>query len=284
MRVANVDGRAFLLTTTTSGHDIATASDGRFGPDLAALYEAWEDFAAWTRTFQPGRAPVSFDRAQLGPPSPAPRQILAIGLNYSKHADETGFQAPDLRPSVFTKFVSSLAGPDCEVVLPSGGHTDWEVELVAVIGREGHKIPAANAWQHVAGLTIGQDISERVLQMATSPPQFSLGKSYPRFAPTGPWIVTPDEFPNRDDIQLGCSIDGEILQSGRTGDLIFTVAQLIEELSKVVTLLPGDLIFTGTPDGVGLGRVPARWLQPGERLRTWITGIGEMQQTFVAAE
>lgn len=284
MRFANVDGRALLLATDTSGYDIAIASNGQFEPRPAALFEAWDDVVTWAEAFQPDQAPMSFERARLGPPSPAPRQIFAIGLNYSKHADETGFQVPEHLPPVFTKYVSSLTGPDGEVVLPSGGHTDWEVELVAAIGRGGHGISAADAWQHVAGLTIGQDISERILQMAAPPPQFSLGKSFPGFAPTGPWLVTPDEFPNRDDIALGCSINGEVVQSSRTRDLIFPVARLIEELSKVVTLFPGDLIFTGTPEGVGLGRSPERWLQAGDRLRTWIDGIGDMRQSFVSAE
>jgi 2,4-didehydro-3-deoxy-L-rhamnonate hydrolase len=133
----------------------------------------------------------------------------------------------------------------------------------------------------VAGVSAGQDVSERILQMAATPPQFSLGKSYPGFGPVGPWLVTPDELPNRDDLELGCLINGEQMQKGRTRDLIFSVSELIEQLSAVTPLLPGDVIFTGTPAGVGLGRDPQRWLAPGDVLTTYIEGIGEMRHRFV---
>lgn len=283
MRIANVDGRAVLLTSETTGHDVAIASGGRFGPGLMSLYDDWTELMAWATTPIEGAA-VTFTREQLGPPAPTPRQIIAVGLNYSRHAAEAGFEPPEELPPVFTKFASSLTGPDTTVALPPGGHTDWEVELVVVIGKGGHGIPRDAAWRHIAGLTIGQDLSERVLQMAAQPPQFSFGKSYPGFAPTGPWLVTPDEFADRNDLRLGCDIDGETVQDGRTSDLIFPVDTLIHELSKVLTLMPGDLVFTGTPDGVGLGRTPQRWLRPGEHLHTWIEGIGEMHQTMVSAD
>lgn len=160
---------------------------------------------------------------------------------------------------------------------------DWEVELVVVIGRTAHQISEDEAWDHVAGLTIGQDISERVSQLAGPAPQFSLGKSFPNFAPVGPWLVTPDAVADRDDLRLGCAIDGETVQDGRTRDLIFPVARLVAELSRTITFRPGDLVFTGTPAGVGLGRDPQRFLRPGNELTSWIEGIGEMRQTFVGA-
>lgn len=282
MRLANVNGRAVLLQDDANGYDIAKLSEGRFGPDLPAIYEDWESFSQWASRVQPDGNGITFDRADLGAPSPAPRQIVAVGLNFSKHAAEAGFEASTTLPPLFTKFVSALAGPECKVVLPSHGHTDWEVELVAVIGKTAHGVAVDDAWQYVAGLTIGQDISERILQTAATPPQFSFGKSHPNFAPTGPWLVTPDEFADPDDIAIGCSIDGETVQSGRTRDLIFSTSRLIAELSKVITLFPGDLLFTGTPEGVGLGRTPQRWLAPGNHLRTWADGIGEMNQVFVA--
>jgi 2-keto-4-pentenoate hydratase/2-oxohepta-3-ene-1,7-dioic acid hydratase in catechol pathway len=143
-------------------------------------------------------------------------------------------------------------------------------------------VPAAAAWEHVAGLSVGQDVSERILQMASKPPQFSMGKSYPGFGPVGPWLVTPDEFSDPDDLELGCSINGEQMQKARTRDLIVGVPELIEHLSGVTPLLPGDIIFTGTPSGVGSGRSPQRWLAPGDVLTTYIEGIGEMRHTFVA--
>jgi 2-keto-4-pentenoate hydratase/2-oxohepta-3-ene-1,7-dioic acid hydratase in catechol pathway len=134
----------------------------------------------------------------------------------------------------------------------------------------------------VAGLCVGQDISERITQMQSSAPQFGLGKSFPGFAPMGPWLVTPEEFVNPDDLELGCSINGEEVQKGRTGDLIFSVPSLISKLSAVLPLLPGDVIFTGTPAGVGLGRTPQRFLADGEELVSHIEGIGELHQTFYA--
>lgn len=283
MRIANHHSRAVLLTSDEAGIDIHTASGGRFGPDLAPLYNDWEAFTAWAQGLSGVEADVSVDRSLLGSPSPAPRQIFAIGLNYSAHAKESGFEEPDQLPPVFTKFVSALTGPDTQVVLPEGGNTDWEVELVAVIGKEASNVSAAEAWDYVAGLSIGQDLSERVSQLRGPAPQFGLGKSFPGFAPVGPWLVTPDSFGNPDDLELGCSLDGEELQKGRTSELIFSVPALIQGLSQTVTLLPGDIIFTGTPSGVGVGRNPQRFIQSGETLVSRIEGIGEITQTFVAA-
>jgi 2-keto-4-pentenoate hydratase/2-oxohepta-3-ene-1,7-dioic acid hydratase in catechol pathway len=282
MKLANVGGRAFLVTADDRGVDVQQASDGKFGPGLSSIYEDWEGFRAWAD--EPHTGPErGFTRAELGPPSPVPRQIVAIGPNYREHAAESGFEAPDRLPPTFTKFVSALSGPDAKVVLPAGGNVDWEVELVAVVGRVTSRVSEADAWSHLAGVTIGQDLSERVSQLAGPTPQFSLGKSYPNFAPVGPWLVTADELADHDDLALGCAIDGETVQNGRTADLIFPVARLIAELSHIITLYPGDLVFTGTPSGVGLGRSPQRFLQPGEELVSWIEGIGEMRQRFVAA-
>lgn len=283
MRIANHNNRALLLTSDEAGIDIHTASEGRFGPDLSPIYNNWEAFTVWAQSVSGSGADITIDRSRLGSPSPAPRQIFAIGLNYSAHAKESGFEEPEQLPPVFTKFVSALTGPDTTVVLPEDGKTDWEVELVAIIGKEASNVSAKDAWNHVAGLSIGQDISERVSQLRGPAPQFGLGKSFPGFAPVGPWLVTPDEFSNRDDLELGCSLDGEELQKGRTCELIFSIPALIQGLSQTVTLLPGDIIFTGTPSGVGVGRTPQRFIQPGQTLVSRIEGIGEITQTFVAA-
>jgi 2-keto-4-pentenoate hydratase/2-oxohepta-3-ene-1,7-dioic acid hydratase in catechol pathway len=283
LRIANHDSRAVLLTSDDAGVDVHTASGGRFGPDLPSLYNEWEAFTAWAWGASGLTADVAIDRCLLGSPSPAPRQIFAIGLNYSAHAKESGFEEPDQLPPVFTKFVSSLTGPDTTVELPEGGNTDWEVELVAIVGKEASNVSAADAWEYVAGLSIGQDLSERVSQLRGPAPQFGLGKSFPGFAPVGPWLVSPGEFGNPDDLEIGCSLDGEEVQKGRTSELIFSVPALIQGLSQTVTLLPGDIIFTGTPSGVGLGRTPQRFIQPGETLVSRIEGIGEISQTFVPA-
>lgn len=179
------------------------------------------------------------------------------------------------RPGHVHKFPASLSGPfdDIEIV---GDTVDWEVELVAIIGRTADRVAEADGWDHVAGLTVGQDISDRTLQSAAGA-QFSLGKSRRGFGPMGPWVVTPDELADPDDLALGCAVDGETVQEARTSDLIFSVPRLVAELSSVLPLLPGDVIFTGTPAGVGITRDPARFLQPGQELTTWVEGIGTIR-------
>ena len=181
----------------------------------------------------------------------------------------------------FTKYRTSLAGP-VGVVELTGPKIDWEVELVAVISRAAHRVSEADGWDYVAGLTIGQDISDRETQFNAHPPQFSLGKSYPGYAPMGPVVVTPDEFADRDDLELSCAVNGEQMQKGRTSEMIFSVPQLVSRLSHITPLLPGDIIFTGTPSGVGMGRTPQRFLTDGDVLTSRIAGIGEIEQRFVA--
>jgi 2-keto-4-pentenoate hydratase/2-oxohepta-3-ene-1,7-dioic acid hydratase in catechol pathway len=277
MRIANLAGRLSIIVDQLAV-DVADASDNLFGPQVQDIYERFDEFREWaaSEALPAGRR---FDLAELGAPAPHPRQLLAIGLNYSEHASESGFAAPP-SPAVFTKFVTSIAGPFAEVALPPG-NVDWEVELVVVIGRRAFHVREPEAWSHVAGLTVGQDISERVLQMVGPVPQFSLAKSFPGFTPMGPWLVTADEFNNPDDLELSCAIDGEQMQKGRTSELIFSVPALIAKLSAVLPLLAGDVIFTGTPAGVGMGRSPQRYLQPGQTLTSSIEGIGEMRQVLV---
>jgi 2,4-diketo-3-deoxy-L-fuconate hydrolase len=283
VRTANLAGRLALVTADGSAAlDVERASAGRFGADPQAVFDRWDEFVAWAGTADLTEA-EPFAVEGLGAPAPSPRQVLAIGLNYGEHAAESGFAVPDAPTVMFTKWTSCLTGPVSEVVLPAGGHTDWEVELVAVIGKAARNVSEATAWDHVAGLTVGQDLSERITQQAGPSPQFSLGKSLPGFGPMGPWLVTPDEFDDRDDLELGCAIDGETVQKGRTRDLIFSVPAMIAKLSQKLPLLPGDVLFTGTPSGVGLGRTPQRFLQPGEELVSYVAGIGELRQRFVAA-
>ena len=279
MRIANLSGRLVLLHEGRAV-DVERASGGAFGADPQAVYERWEEFAAWAAGADLTGG-TAFEPRDLGSPSPSPRQVLAAGLNYRDHAAESGFAVPEGLPPVFTKFSTSISGPVTEVRLPEGGHTDWEVELVAVIGRRAEQVREADAWSHVAGLAAGQDISERILQLSGPAPQFSLGKSYPGFAPIGPWLVSVDEFDDPDDLELSCAINGEEVQKGRTRDLIFSVPALVSRLSAVLPLLPGDVIFTGTPAGVGLGRTPQRWLAAGDELVSSIEGIGELRQRFI---
>jgi 2-keto-4-pentenoate hydratase/2-oxohepta-3-ene-1,7-dioic acid hydratase in catechol pathway len=281
MRVANVAGRLAVLTQD-GAVDVERASDGRFAADPQAVYERWEEFRRWADEADLSAA-EAVDPQQLGAPAPRPRQVLAIGLNYRAHAAESGLAVPENIPPTFTKFPTCLTGPYGDVVLPDGGATDWEVELVAVIGARAEGVTEGDAWAHVAGLAVGQDLSERIIQTAGPAPQFSLGKSFPGFGPVGPWLVTPDEFDDPDDLELACAVNGEQMQKSRTSDLIFSVPQLIARLSAVLPLLPGDLIFTGTPSGVGAGRNPRRFLAPGDELVSHIEGIGEIRQRFIAA-
>lgn len=275
MRFGSLHGRLTVFTAA-GAVDVEKASGGRFAADPQSVYADWEAFRAFD--FSEAES-VPFDAADLGAPAPEPAQVFAIGLNYRAHAAESKLDSPDRFPPVFTKFRTALSGPVTTVALPEG-NVDWEVELVAVIGRRAERVAAADAWSHVAGLTVGQDLSERVGQLAGPAPQFSLGKSHPGFAPTGPWIVTVDELANPDDLELGCAVDGEQVQLGRTADLLFSVPALVEGLSAVTPLLPGDLIFTGTPAGVGMGRTPQRFLHAGDVLTSHIEGIGTLTQTF----
>jgi 2,4-didehydro-3-deoxy-L-rhamnonate hydrolase len=275
VKIANANDRA-VLVLDDSIVDIATASEGRFGPDPMGVYADWDAFREFASSINAGTAPLV--EADLRCPVPEPRQVFAIGLNYRSHAEESGQKLPDT-PATFTKFPASLGGPFDEIEIVNGT-VDWEVELVVVIGTRCDHVAAADAWSHVAGLTVGQDISDRTLQFSAGA-QFSLGKSHRGYGPMGPWVVTTDELDDPDDLGLGCSLDGETLQDGRTADLVFDVPHLIEELSAVLPLLPGDIIFTGTPDGVGVARQPARFLAAGQVLESWIEGIGTIRNRCV---
>ena len=278
MKLANLDGRAAIITDA-GATDVATASAGRFGPDLTSVYDRWAAFREWAASADTSQA-APLDPPQLRSPVPEPRQVFAIGLNYRQHAAESGMQPPAI-PATFTKFPACITGPYDDVVLPSE-MVDWEIELVVVIGERAVKVAEADAWAHIAGYTVGQDLSERRVQMAAGA-QFSLGKSYTGFAPTGPWLVTLDEFADPANLELGCSIDGEVMQHSRTDELIFSVPRLIAELSAVLPLLPGDIIFTGTPSGVGAARKPPRFLEPGQVLESWVEGIGSIRNRMVAS-
>ncbi|MFF0223292.1 fumarylacetoacetate hydrolase family protein [Streptomyces sp. NPDC004629] len=285
MRVVSGEGR---LAVVVDGRvvDVERVSRGRFDADPQAVYTRWEEFVAWAAE-EPGLQPheasgPALDETELAAPVPEPRQIFAIGLNYQDHAAEGGLDAPEATPMVFTKFPTSVAGPYDEIPLPAGA-VDYEAELVAVIGKRAERVSADHAWCHVAGLTIGQDLSERELQTGPPhPPQFSLAKSFPKFSPIGPAVVTLDEFEDPSDLEIGCRLNGEQLQKARTREMIFSVPRIIAYLSSVLPLLPGDLIFTGTPAGVGFTRTPKRLIAPGDELLTYVEGIGSMKHRFYA--
>ncbi len=284
MRTANVNGRLTIVPAAIAtivdgavvhGVDVERASAGRFGSDPQAIFAEWDAFSGWAQDVSLSEADVVIRPDDLGPVAPCPAQVFAIGLNYAEHAAEANLAIPSFPPT-FTKFPTCLAGPSTSVPLPQGS-VDWEVELVVVIGRRARLVDRDGAWLHVAGVAVGQDISERELQMIGTAPQFSLAKSFPCFGPIGPALVTIDELADPDDLAIGCSIDGETVQSARTSMMVFDVPALIVHLSSVLTLLPGDVIFTGTPSGVGMGRNPKRFLQPGEVIESEIEGIGRLR-------
>jgi len=233
--------------------------------------ERWDAFAAWAKrvAIQPDDAPLQ--RAALGPCVPRPRQVFGIGLNYRDHALEANLPEPK-KPMVFTKFPSCVSGAEASVALTSDS-VDWEIELVVVIGRMANAVSTADALSFVAGYTVGQDISDRRLQFSDVPPQFSLGKSAPGFGPIGPWLVSSDAV-DPSQLDMFCDVNGERMQTGNTRDMVFGVAPLISYLSARCTLLPGDLIFTGTPAGVGSTRNPRVYLKPGDVIRSEIAGLG----------
>jgi len=279
MRLASLNDRAVILKGAGNGIDVASASGGRFGPGVDGLYGRWDEFRDWEGAS--AAAPTPLGPGPTGPPSPRPAQVFAIGLNYRDHAAESGADLPAM-PATFTKFPTCLVGDDARVPLPSD-QVDWEVELVVVVGARAHRVGESDGWRHVAGLTVGQDLSERRVQFAAGA-QFSLGKSYAGFGPIGPVLVTPDELGDPDDLAITCSVNGQEMQRSRTSQLVFGVPRLIAELSAIVPLLPGDVIFTGTPAGVGFTRRPPVLLRPGDVITSTIEGIGTLTTHCLASD
>lgn len=228
-----------------------------------------------------GETALRLDEVRLLAPVLRPGKLLCVGLNYRDHAIESKMTIPEV-PTIFLKLPNAVTGPDSEIVLPkNSAQPDYEAEFAAVIGRGGRNIRRADWKRHILGYTIVNDVSARDVQLATS--QWMLGKSFDTFAPMGPAIVTADEIEDPHNLNIQLAIDGEVLQHSNTRHLIFQLPDLIEHLSSIVPLEPGDVISTGTPAGVGLGRTPRRWLKPGEEIVIRIEGIGELRNRTVAA-
>ena len=282
-RLATLDGRAALVDSTDGLHDLETASKGRLGSDPMTALEQVDALHVVSAGLNPKASAVSLTAAQsagrIGAPVPRPRSVFAVGLNYRSHAAESNMEVPE-NPLVFTKFSSCISGPSSDVVLPTK-FGDYEVELVLVIGSEARNVPAERAWDHVLGLTVGQDVSDRHLQFAAKPPHFDLGKSRDTFGPTGPVLVSLDSFVNPADLAIRCEVNGEQRQADRTSSMIFDVPTLIAYLSSILTLRTGDLIFSGTPEGVGA--TTKNFLKPGDVIVSTIEGIGTMTNRCVGA-
>ena len=275
-RLANVGGRGALVDGDHY-YDLEELADGALSPDpMAAL--TTPGLLAELASGLGGRQPTGLvTEATLGPPVPRPRNSYGVGLNYRSHAEEASMEIPDV-PLVFTKFPSCITGPFDEVRLRSD-RCDYEGELVVVVGPGGADIDPADAWDHVVGLTVGQDVSDRHAQFMTQPPQFNLGKSFDTFGPIGPVVVSPDCSDDPDDLALTTHVNGEARQDDRTSNMVFPVADLVAFLSRITTLATGDIIFTGTPDGIGAAQ--GLFLADGDVITTTIDGIGTMANTCV---
>ena len=218
---------------------------------------------------------------RLGPPVAGVGKIVAVGINYAAHGEETNFDVPD-EPILFSKAVTALSGPNDPVILPKGSKKgDWEVELAVVIGRRAQYVSQAGAMDVIAGYTILNDVSEREFQLERSG-QWVKGKSFDTFAPTGPWLVTPDEVPDPQNLRLWLDVNDQRMQDGNTSTMIFGITHLISAISGYMTLMPGDIIATGTPSGVGLGQNPPVFLKPGDVMRLGVEGMGEQRQEVLA--
>ena len=275
-RLANIDGRAALVDDDAY-YDLENLSGSRLGSDpmgaLAApnlLHELSAGLAGQTPT-------GTLAEVTLGPPVPRPQKSFGIGLNYRNHAAESSMEIPE-HPVVFTKFPSCIVGPNSDIEMRSDG-CDYEGELLVVIGEGGKDIPAERAWDHVIGLMVSQDISDRPAQFMAKPPQFNLGKSFDTFGPIGPFLVSVDQVPDPNDLRIQTFVNGEERQNDTTANMIFDVATLIEHLSWITGLETGDIIFTGTPEGVGAAQ--RKYLADGDVITTTIEGLGTMTNRCV---
>ncbi len=245
--------------------------------DGAALQPA---ALAHLASLDPARLPKVADRTRFGPPIASIGKVVAIGLNYADHAAEAGLKVPK-EPIVFMKATSSIAGPDDVVVIPRGSQkSDWEVELAVAIGRPASYVEEADAMAHVAGYLVCNDLSEREYQTERSG-QWDKGKGCDSFCPLGPWLVTRDEIPDPQALDLWLELNGERMQKGNTRTMVFGVAHLVHYVSQFMSLQPGDIITTGTPPGVGMGMKPPRYLKPGDSMRLGVAGLGEQNQKVV---
>lgn len=272
-RLANISGRASLVEDDNY-YDLEVISDGEFNSDPSDALQN-QDRLKQLNSQLPEMEPTGLVcDSELGPPVSSSANCYAVGLNYKNHAEESGLEIPDV-PMIFTKHTSCLVGPSATIEMRSDA-VDYEAELVAVVGKTGKDIRKEDAWDHVAGLCVGQDISDRGVQFSTKNlPQFNLGKSFDTFGPIGPFLVSPDELPNKDGLEIECLVNDEVRQKDNTNDLIFDIPFIICYLSEIVTLNVGDVIFTGTPGGVGV--MEGKFLKEGDILTTRIEGLGSLR-------
>ena len=275
-RLANINGKSALIHGD-SYYDINTISQGKISSDPSNILNSLSDLYEFYSKIDNFKPTGLIENTLLGPPVTNSRNCFAVGLNYRAHAEESGMEIPPF-PMVFTKHTSCIVGPFDNIEMKSD-IVDYEAELVVVIGKEGKNVPKKDAWEYVAGLTVGQDISDRAVQFHATPPQFNLGKSFDTFGPIGPCLVSPDLVTNKSDLRLECYINEELRQESSTDDLIFSVPDIISYISEFLTLNTGDLIFTGTPSGVGATQ--GKLLKDGDIITTSIKEIGTIKNKCI---
>jgi 2-keto-4-pentenoate hydratase/2-oxohepta-3-ene-1,7-dioic acid hydratase in catechol pathway len=288
MRLANLAGRAAIVVSDGDGHDrvidVEQAGSGRLGSDPMLLSHLEHHPALAELATAAGATPSDWpvvDASLLRAPVPHPRKGFGVALNYRQHAIESGLDLPS-EPHLFGKMENCVSGPSDEIVVPAGrARVDYEAELVIVFGRTCKKASATDAWSYLAGVTCGQDVSDRGEQFRLPVKQFTIAKSYDTFGPIGPFLVTVDELSDPDALELEGRLNGEVVQHASTSDLIFDVPALVEWLSRFITFQPGDLVWTGTPSGVGEGQKPPRFLRSGDVVETEIEGVGTMRNPVV---
>ncbi len=275
-KLGTVGGKAVLIKDDHY-FDVASLSNGAISSDSVEALKSQSELSELYDTLSEENATGNLSEIELGNPVPKSPNCYAVGLNYRKHAEESGMDIPEV-PMIFTKHTSCFVGPKANVEMRSD-YVDWEVELVVVIGKEGKNISKENALEHVAGLCVGQDISDRPTQFATTPAMFNLGKSFDTYGPMGPALVSLDLLENCENLDIECKLNGETVQKSNTSDLIFNVSSIISYLSEIVSLNIGDTIWTGTPSGVGIAS--GKFLKDGDVLTSSIEGLGSMENKCV---
>lgn len=266
MKIARLSNQPFLIEDDHHGRVIQN-------------YEKIEEAALQAKSNLVLGELVEFDVNQLQAPVKSPSQILAVGMNYADHSKEIHLNLPKT-PSTFTKFASSLADPNTKVKC-HGPRTDWETELVLVIGKSGRNISEQNASSYLAGYMVGEDISDRDVQFANQSAQFSLGKSFEHYSPTGPWLTTPDEIEDLEKLEITTQVNNQTVQQAPLGQMVFNPSALISYYSSIIELQPGNLIFTGTPSGTGVGHDPEIYLKQGDLLTGQISKLGQLTMNII---
>lgn len=280
MRIASIQSGSQIHPAAIAADEVVDLSEAGFRSVLDLIEGGSEALAKAQGYLASATSRKPLSEVTLAAPIPRPRKLICVGLNYLDHAKESNAEIPSV-PTIFNKFATAVIAPGDKIVLPKVSNSpDYEGEFAFVIGQGGRNIKAEDWKQHIFGYTIVNDVSARDYQRATT--QWLMGKTFDTFAPIGPWIVTADEIADPHNLNIRTEINGEVLQNSNTRELIFKLPDLIEYLSRVFTLEPGDIVSTGTPAGVGFGHNPPRWLRAGDEVVITVEGIGQLRNPVVA--